>query len=229
MNVQNATSIGVNLSSAANVLLTNVSAANTVTNTFTSTASLYIFGNTTGCIIQGGEWYGASGQALFYSSTGPGNFIKSAYFDSGSTGAEIATASLLSITGSWFSNGRTGGGFPGLQITAGDSITIQGSIFDNSGNDGLLITGGTHIVVTGNEANNNGVTTAGKHGIEVAANVTDFNITNNIAVGNAGFGIIVDTGTSNRYIITGNLITSNTGGGVSDGGSGASKTVSGNW
>ena len=214
LNVENATAIGVDVASSDNVILHNVSAANSAVNTYTSIASLYVFGTTSGMVVDGGEWYGASGQALFYSSSAEGNVITNAFFDSSTSSAEIATAADLTLSADWFSNGRSGAGSPGLLIAGGDRISIQSSKFYNSGSDGLLVTGGTHITINDNIFSVNGATAAGRHGLVIGTNVTDFSITGNTAIGNPGYGIFISGGSSTRYIVTGNLTTSNTTGGI---------------
>ena len=230
LSVTNATYIGVNIASSANVFIKYVGAANTTTQdlgqspVYTSNAGLYIYGTTSGCVIDGFESYGASGYALYYSASGVGNNIRNSYFDSGSSGSIIGTASNLSIIGSWFSGGRVSPYYAGLLIDGGTNITLTGNTFYSCGADGLWINAGTGITITGNLACNNG-TKVTKHGIEVSPNVTDFSITNNVCNNNTGYGIIVNSGASTRYTITGNSIYPNL---LSDAGSGT-KTVSGNY
>ena len=214
LNVKNATSIGVDIASSPNIILTNVSAANTSVNAYTSNASLYMFGAaTSGCVIDGGEWYGASGYALFYSTAGVGNLIKNAFFDSGSTGSVISSAAQLSIIGNWFSGGRVAPYYNGLLVSGGSSIIISGNIFAGSGLDGLLINTASFVTITGNIANGNGIGNGSgnttKNGIEVNTGSGAITVTNNIATGNTNYGLIFD-GAASAYIITGNQTTGNT-------------------
>jgi hypothetical protein len=203
------TYIGIDIATAANNALTNVTVLNGATE-----ADLYIYGASQGNSIVGGEWYNGAKYALEIAPNGGNepqfNLIKGAFFDSSAQGSVITNGSNNSFTGNWFSGGRTGAGYPGLTHTAGDSNTFQGNLFINNGNDGVLVNGGTRVVFVGNVFNNNGLTTASKHGIEVAANVTDFSITGNTATANAGYGVIVDAGTSSGCIVANNLVSGNT-------------------
>jgi hypothetical protein len=74
-------------------------------------------------------------------------------------------------------------------------------------------------------------------GLIVSANTTDFSVTNCVAGGVGmysttnpqNYGIEVVAGTSDRYIISQNLVTGNVTGGVSDSGSGVNKSVTANY
>jgi hypothetical protein len=227
--IVNPTYAGVEFASASNIELTNVNSISSPTATYTSEASLYFTGTSSGVHVTGGEWYGASGYALYIAASSVGNLITNAYFDSSSLGSLVNSTSFLSLIGDWFSAGRTGGGYPGLAIGSSDSVTVQGSQFFNNGAAGLQIkVGSTRTLVNGNTSSGNGITAPGNSfGYFVEAGTTDFNISNNSA-GSNSFGIYVGTGAANRYTITNNLVGGNTVG-VADGGSGASKTVTGNW
>ena len=125
-----------------------------------------------------------------------------------------------------------------------DGVTIQNSgtvlcngfeftecMFSQNGGSGLGIVAGAVAGVTvigGNMGQNTGA------GILIGAGIKDFTITGVQAgayagwQGNGNYGITVQSGASDRYIISQNRTTGNTSGGVSDGGSGSNKSVTAN-
>lgn len=130
----------------------------------------------------------------------------------------------------------------GIVIDQGSGV-ISGIQFVNhqaviNGGDGILIQSGREITivnpqVSGNSRNNSG----SKHGIEFAANVSYFSVIggfsglgDNQASGwssnnTQGYGIIVNSGSSDYYNIIGVLLNGNQSGGYSDSGSGSHKNV----
>lgn len=125
----------------------------------------------------------------------------------------------------------------GLVISQG-SGTISGINIVNhqsvvNSGDGILILSGSEIVISNPQVSCNSTASSGaKHGIEIAANVSNFSVIGGFsgqgfysATNQQGYGILVNTGTSNYYNIIGVLVRGNVTGGVGDGGSGASKNV----
>ena len=125
----------------------------------------------------------------------------------------------------------------GIDINPG-SGNIRGLNFVNqqcvlNAGDGMLINGGSEIVISNPQVScNSTASSGGKHGIEIAANVSNFSIIGGFsgqgfysATNQQGYGILVNSGTSNYYNIIGVLVRGNVTGGVGDGGSGASKNV----
>jgi len=107
----------------------------------------------------------------------------------------------------------------------------------NNGGDGIFIQGGTNIAVSDFQTFQNSVAATGtKHGIEVAAGASNFSIVNGqsgdggklVGSNKQSYGVLVDTGSSNNYLITNVNCGGNLNGCVSDGGSGGNKIVSGN-
>lgn len=131
----------------------------------------------------------------------------------------------LHFVNSYFQGGNGyninfGGGFTG-------GATITGSRIFGASTGGILINGGTDVTVTGNNIGANGT-----YGINVGSGITDFTLTGN-RIGNIeGMSgqtncIVVNSGSSNGYIIANNNCRGNTNA-VVDGGSGSTKSVTGN-
>jgi hypothetical protein len=134
----------------------------------------------------------------------------------------------------------------GVNIAQGtgviNGLVIRGGIFHHNYGAGILIGASTNVAVTGGAQvyQNSFVGGSDRSGIEIAANVNQFSITDNICgsggyfgaevglANNQAYGIYVLAGTSNNYTITGNNCVGNALSGVGDSGSGASKTVTGN-
>ena len=140
----------------------------------------------------------------------------------------------LKISNTWF--GLAQGASPGLLVNpsgAGtvDGLELNGCEFHDNGGDGLRVngTGVKNMNITG------GWACGGVDGINISGATSDFTITGfkagSVASGgtNSGFGIRVQAGASNDYIIVNNrLRTGNTAGTLSDGGTGVNKIVSPN-
>lgn len=121
-----------------------------------------------------------------------------------------------------------------------NGITIQNSIIRANQQHGIYLEAGNNIILDSNQVcNNSGSSSGTYHGIVVQAGVTNFQITNNVsglcgydaalgASNNQGYGILIATGASDKYVVTGNRAPSNVTGGVSDGGTGSNKSVANN-
>lgn len=99
----------------------------------------------------------------------------------------------------------------------------------------LLYAGPRNVIINANHIGANSQAQSGAyHGITVGGGAQRFTITNNhigqLAHGGStqGYGVIVQSGSSDRYVISGNLVSENISGGVADGGSGTNKWVAGN-
>lgn len=125
----------------------------------------------------------------------------------------------------------------GLVISQG-SGTIRGINFVNhqsvlNAGDGILILSGSEIVISNPQISCNSTASSGaKHGIEIAANVSNFSVIGGFsgqgfysATNQQGYGILVNSGSSDYYNIIGVLVRGNVTGGVGDGGTGANKNV----
>jgi len=133
-------------------------------------------------------------------------------------------------------------GSSGINITnsSANGILIENCNVHNNYEYGIIISAGTNINISNNMVFMNSTIGSGTyHGIAVAPNLSGFQITGNISgkggyfsdVGNTnnqGYGIIVNSGSSNNYIIQNNRCPSNVTGGVSDAGTGTLKYVGNN-
>lgn len=118
-------------------------------------------------------------------------------------------------------------------------VQVATGRFSGNWQHGILIQSGPKACkIINNLIQNNSVAGAGTfHGIAIGAGTTDFVITGNqcgtdpnIGAGNnQGWGVLVNAGASDRYIIEQNLVSGNTAGGVLDGGAGVNKSVARNF
>lgn len=140
----------------------------------------------------------------------------------------------LQFIGTWTSSNDENGFTTGSGAGTIDGVELIGHRALFNAKHGISVLGGveTHIrscTTTGNNAS------AGSFdGINVAANTNEFSITSCRSGASLGFGssqrygIRVETGTSNNYVIALNDARDNTTGGISDGGSGGTKQVATN-
>jgi hypothetical protein len=158
------------------------------------------------------------------------------FFDSSNLGVLLDKIIETEFVGCWFSGGRSGSGFAGCTLSQTNSLNFVATRFFNCGSTGCLVTASatrTTFVSCSFESNS---VTAGDgvaHGLTIAPNVVDFTIanckaSNGLYTGKQGYGIIVNTGTSDGYSICNNILTGNFTGSLSDSGSGITKTISGN-
>ena len=147
--------------------------------------------------------------------------------DFGLNGVVVNGGEALHFTNSYFQ-----GAASGYNINFGPSFvggaTVTGSRIFGGGSGGVLINSpNADVTIVGNNFGANG-----NAGIAVGPNVQNFTITGN-RIGNIeGFGgqtycVLVNSGTSNGYIISNNNCMGNSNG-VVDGGSGVKKSVTGN-
>lgn len=138
---------------------------------------------------------------------------------------------------SWIGSSLNGSGVT-VASTYKGSVNISSTRVAANFAHGLSVAGGKGNILTNNYVQNNSTGGVGTfHGINIGPNVTDFVITGNQcgtdpnlgAGNNQGWGIIVNAGASDRYIITGNLVSGNVTGGVVDGGAGVNKTIASNF
>jgi len=134
-----------------------------------------------------------------------------------------------------FVNCWAGDNTHGVNIAGGDGIRFIGLKCVLNAGHGFIFAGGKDNILQDSDiVSNNTPDLPGFHGIEVAAGVSGFNIINNRAgniwedVGYQRYGIHVEPGASDNYIITGNDLRNNVTGGLSDGGTGVNKDVSDN-
>ena len=154
------------------------------------------------------------------------------YFDSATNGVNVNSAVELTFNDCWFSNRPN----HGISLSNTDGVRFTGGGAMNCGTHGVLVNAtAVRTTFTNFSARGNSQASANvSSGIAFAPNTTDFIVQGCTLGGSLGFGsqkygVFVDVGTSDRYIVSDNLVTGNTTGGVSDGGSGANKRVANNY
>lgn len=152
------------------------------------------------------------------------------------TGVSCEAGLGFHATGSWIGSIYSGNGVQYLTSWIGESNLVDCRVVA-CGQNGVLINTGTDNKVSNCFVSNNSITSSGSYsGIVVGANVQKFTITgNNAAASIAGlagstqnYGVYVSSGTSDYYVVQGNLCYGNVSGSVFDGGSGSNKSVTGN-
>jgi len=116
-----------------------------------------------------------------------------------------------------------------------DDVRIEGCTILNNKSFGILLYKGNNTIISGNGIYQNSTSFInGASGIQVMAGVSGFIITNNIiglggtlksAGNNQSYGVIIQTGNSNHYIISNNRCPGNNLGTISDGGLGPDKQI----
>ena len=192
---------------------------------------------TNGDVIGGNIPLSTSADAAFV----PGNRVNpnfnkfaNVYFDSSVSGVSLEKASLLTFDNCWFATATLGNG-----ATVGHcyDVRFNGCDFVTNGGAGAQLTNASSRGISFTDCNviNNNLLNNGSNGITVAAGVSDFSIVN-CTLNNSLFtpapgqvyGIAIAAGASDRYTLRGNNVNGNLTGGISDGGTGSSKKVSGN-
>lgn len=161
-------------------------------------------------------------------------------FDS-STGAgiDIEVASGGTIKGMFLdSPWAATNGQQGLKTSGAGTLTgvqINNPRMMNNSFDGISIGAGQHITINGGSCSgNSGASSGTYHGVSIGAGVSDFTIMgmdNGDGFGfgaSQGYGIVVQSGASNNYIVTANRNVGNVTGTVLDLGSGTNKVVANN-
>ena len=162
----------------------------------------------------------------------------SVYFDSASNGSFIDKMFICKFVGCWFSGGRSGFGAPGMTLGQSSDVVFDACEFFNCGTHGAIVYStavGARFKQCLFADNNVSNSILGGRGILIQANTSDFIIqgcraTNGLyPSGDQSVGIVIDTGTSDRYVVADNLVSGNSSSGVFDGGSGVNKRVANNY
>lgn len=160
------------------------------------------------------------------------------YFDAAANGSLLNQLFVSRFVNCWFSGGRSGAGSPGMTLDQSNNVTFESCEFFNCGSHGAFLNNNAvgakfhQCLFADNSVN---VAANGARGLLIAANTNDFIVqgcqaTNGLySGGDQGFGIVVTTGTSDRYIVADNLVSGNAIGSVFDGGSGSNKRVANNY
>jgi hypothetical protein len=158
-----------------------------------------------------------------YTGGGGGQIVTYAY-----TGADSAVLVSGNVVGA---GGSTQAG--GIELE-GDNVRCVNNTVSGTGGEGISLTNGVGICVQDNMIRNVGTSGSNTDGIYVTAGVTDFVIEGNRVIddrtpADMRFGCVVNSGTSDRYTITGNLfLPSGTQVALGDNGTGLNKVVRGN-
>ena len=160
------------------------------------------------------------------------NKFTNVYFDSSVNGALIERCVETDFSSCWFSNRPENG----ATVAESDGVRFHGGGALNCGKHGILVQATAVRTAFSNFAARGNSTGAANtySGILVAANTNDFQVQGCTLGGAIGFGtqkygVEIQAGTSDRYIVADNLVSGNGTGGVSDGGSGANKRVANNY
>lgn len=113
------------------------------------------------------------------------------------------------------------------------AISITGARCINNQGNGIYIQGGEDFSIANPQCLGNSQKTAGaKYGIEVFSGVSQFSISGGVcgqgglfSINPQGYGIVVDPGSSDNYVISGVNVLGNVSGGISDGGTGLNKHI----
>lgn len=154
------------------------------------------------------------------------------YFDSAANGALIERSVEIDFANCWFSNRPENGAV----VSECDGIRFSGGGAINCAKHGMLVQASAlRVAFRGFAARGNSTAGANTYsGIVFAAGATDFQVQGCQLGGALGFGtqkygVEIQAGASDRYVVADNLVSGNGTGGVSDGGSGANKRVANNY
>ena len=164
-----------------------------------------------------------------------GNFTN-VYFDSAAAGSYIDKVVDFNFNGCWFSGGRSGVGYSGCNLGSTDSVSFVDTRFVNCGAHGANVSANAQrTLFSGCKALGNGQTTGTgvSHGFYFAPNTNSFQLLgceagNYLFIGVQGYGIYVDTGTSNIYTISDCNLVGNYTNSLFDGGTGVTKKIANN-
>lgn len=184
----------------------------------------------------------AKGLALMPTGAGKAidwSFISNSAFDSGTNGVGIyiEVAASGGLKGIVFTNTWTGSNTKGVHIASSagyvDGVHFLGHRSISNSEQGVLIADGENITLDNLYCTNNGKS-ASEAGIEIAANISEFAIRNCRSGQMAnqsntqGYGILVNAGTGDNYIITDNDVRLNITKGILDSANGNNSIVADN-
>jgi Right handed beta helix region/Pectate lyase superfamily protein len=150
-----------------------------------------------------------------------------------SIGLDVVRSRDLTLQGTRLS----ANGIFGVRLQESKGAALVACTVQNTRKDGVVLTNASQWTrLLGNLiSDNNTDNSPWSHGVTVAAGTTDFLITGNqignnliLTTGHQKYGIRVEPGASDRYVIAHNALTGNDTAGLSDGGTGTSKVVAQN-
>jgi hypothetical protein len=170
------------------------------------------------------EWLFDKGSA-YDQGTGHGVLIDA------SSGGVVKGAQFI---GTWTSSNDENGFTTGSGAGTIDGVELIGHRSLFNAKHGISVLGGVETHVRACTTSGNNASAGSYDGINIAANVSEFSVTGCRSGASLGFGgsqrygIRVETGASDNYILALNDCRDNTTGGLSDGGSGSTKQVATN-
>ena len=138
-------------------------------------------------------------------------------------GIKVTAASNVNISNCRVNGTNAAGNESGINIRTGSTdVTVTGCEVTGADVHGIYLRqlSAGHIVISGNNLNNNGV-----DGIQVEHVSTEFCIVGNICTDNGDDGINMSAGASDNYTVIANMLTGNSGTNLVDDGSGSNKAV----
>lgn len=141
------------------------------------------------------------------------------------------------LTACWGASCGVNDGGHGMVFNPGPgeikAISITGPRCINNQGNGIYIQGGEDFSIVNPQCLGNSQGTPGaKYGIEIFSGVSQFNISGGVcgqgglfSTNPQGYGIVVDPGASDNYVISGVNVLGNVSGGISDGGTGLNKHI----
>lgn len=160
------------------------------------------------------------------------NRFTNVYFDSAVNGCLLNKMVSSRFTNCWISNRPNNG----INVNDCDDLTFTNCEFTNNGGSGAEIyASNKRIKFIGCSFMNNNSENVGAHGLSFHSGSTDFIVKDCTASNSLGFegsqhyGIFINAGESDRYIVSDNLVNGNVVGGIMDGGTGLTKDVKNNW
>jgi len=162
------------------------------------------------------------------------NKFANVYFDSTKNGVSLNKTVSTTFESCWFASTKA---YFGIEITSCDCITFQKCEIVNNWQHGAVINASSfRTIFESCKVLSNGQQTPGAyHGLVFQSGTSDFRVQGNIVGNHIGFntrqqfGILINSGASDRYIIADNLVSNNLSSGVSDGGTGVNKRVASNF
>lgn len=219
-----------------------------ITNTKVSSAGRYGIGlfNCSGVTLEAVENYEAASHGVAF-VPGSSQFVQGVMMSkvigdsSGGSGYYFGgsgkIAEIRSEAGYVSSNAEHGIHFDASSTATIDDVVLANTNNTNNQKHGVLLGRGTRVGIFFGSANQNSRASSGTYdGIRVAAGVSDFTINGvwagaggwiglNSVTNRQGYGVKVESGSSDRYTITGNHLSGNVTGALDDQGTGTNKTV----
>lgn len=235
---EDCTQVGISILDSFNLMASTFQMLNSNT-TLCALGCIRIAGNSEGNnFVNGHTYQGAysltTGATSYAMGQRPSyNKFHAVYLDASANGAFLDKTVELDFVDCWFSS-RPASGATLVQV---DGIRFTGGGALNCDQHGVVVEATAKRVVFQNfMARSNSVSSANVYsGIIFRADTTDFVVqgctaTDDIVLfGTQRYGIAVEAGASDRYVITNNLVSGNGTTGVSDGGTGLNKFVANNF